>query len=65
MRYILAHENTHYRHGDNLWVVVRAACVCLHWYNPLVWLAACLSRQDGELACDERALEILGEEERI
>lgn len=65
LRYILAHENTHYRHGDNLWVVVRAACVCLHWYNPLVWLAACLSRQDGELACDERALEILGEEERI
>lgn len=65
LRYILAHENTHYRHGDNLWVLVRAVCVCLHWYNPLVWLAACLSRQDGELACDERALEILGEEERI
>lgn len=65
LRYILAHENTHYKHGDNLWVLVRAVCVCLHWFNPLVWLAACLSRQDGELACDERALEILGEEERI
>nr|WP_300860061.1 M56 family metallopeptidase [uncultured Acetatifactor sp.] len=65
LRYVLAHENTHYRHGDNLWVWVRAVCVCLHWYNPLVWLAACLSRQDGELACDERALEILGEDERI
>ena len=47
LRYILAHENTHYRHGDNLWVLVRAACVCFHWYNPLLWLAACLSRQDG------------------
>lgn len=63
--YVLCHENCHYRHRDNLWVLVRAACVCLHWYNPLVWLAACLSRQDGELACDERSLEILGEEERI
>lgn len=65
LRYVLCHENIHYRHHDNLWVVVRAACLCLHWYNPLVWVAAALSEQDGELACDERTLEILGQEERI
>ena len=65
LRYVLCHENIHYRHHDNLWVVVRAACLCLHWYNPLVWMAAALSEQDGELACDERTLEILGQEERI
>ena len=37
----------------------------LHWYNPLVWAAVYLSRQDGELACDEGAILRLGEEERI
>ncbi len=63
--YVLCHENVHYRHGDNWWVVVRAACLCLHWYNPLVWVAAALSEQDGELACDERTLELLGQDERI
>ncbi len=65
LRYVLCHENVHYSHRDNLWVVVRAACLCLHWYNPLVWIAAALSEQDGELACDERTLELLGQEERI
>lgn len=65
LRYVLCHENTHYRHRDNLWVLVRAICICLHWYNPLVWLAAALSEQDSELACDERAMELLGDGERI
>ena len=65
LRYVLYHENTHYRHRDNLWALVRVACVCLHWYNPLVWLAAELSRQDCELACDETTLKLLDEEERI
>lgn len=63
--YILFHENIHYRHRDNLWALVRVACVCLHWYNPLVWLAAELSGQDSELACDEATLKRLDEEERI
>ncbi|MBQ7872318.1 MAG: peptidase M56, partial [Oscillospiraceae bacterium] len=59
-RHVLAHELTHYRHGDLLWSVVRSACLCLHWYNPLVWWAASLSRRDCELACDEGALRKLG-----
>lgn len=65
LKYILCHENTHYRHKDNIWALVRVVCTCVHWYNPLVWLAAYLSRQDCELACDEETLEILGEKERI
>lgn len=64
-RHVLAHELTHYRHGDLLWSVVRSACLCLHWYNPLVWWAASLSRRDCELACDEGALRKLGEGERL
>lgn len=65
MRHVLTHEWMHYRHGDHLWTLVRAVCLCIYWFNPLVWWAASLSRRDGELACDEGALRRLGEEERI
>ena len=61
---VLRHEQTHYRHGDHIWSVVRMLCLCLHWYNPLVWAAVRLSRQDGELACDEGVLRQMGEENR-
>ena len=64
LRHSLAHELTHYRHGDHLWAALRGLCLALHWYNPLVWLAAALSRQDGELCCDEATVKRLGEGER-
>ena len=64
LRYALAHEQTHYRHGDNLWAVLRGVCLALHWYNPLVWWAAELSRRDAELACDEANIRRIGESER-
>lgn len=64
LRHVLAHEYTHYRHGDHIWSALRCAALALHWYNPLVWLAAALSRRDAELACDEGALRRIGEENR-
>ena len=39
-------------------------CLAVHWYNPLVWCAAILSRSDAELACDEATIRRLGESER-
>ncbi len=62
--HVLEHELTHYRHGDHIWSVLRSLCLVLHWYNPLVWLAAKVSRADAELACDEGALARLGESQR-
>lgn len=64
LRYAIAHEQTHYRHGDHIWSVLRGVCLALHWYNPLVWWAAELSRRDAELACDEATVHLLGEQER-
>lgn len=61
---VLRHELTHHRHGDHVWSAARCLCLALHWYNPLVWLAARASRQDGELACDEGVLQGLSQEER-
>lgn len=65
LRHVTAHELTHYRHGDPWWALVRCACLCLHWFNPLVWWAASLSRRDCELACDEGTLARLGEDQRL
>ena len=64
LRHILAHELTHRRQGDQFWALVRCLCLALYWFNPLVWLAAALSRRDCELSCDEGAIRLLGEGER-
>ena len=63
-RHCLAHEQTHYRHGDHIWPALRCVCLVLHWFDPFVWWAAALSRTDAELACDEDAVRCLGEAER-
>ena len=63
--HVLTHELTHYRHKDHWWADVRLLCLCIQWFNPLVWLAAYLSRQDCELACDASVIKRLGEDHRL
>ena len=64
LRYSIEHEATHRRHGDHVWSLLRGLCLALHWYNPLVWVAAVLSRNDAELACDEATIRRIGEDNR-
>lgn len=63
--YVISHENTHYKHKDHIWSALRMLCICIHWYNPLVYVAAWLSKQDAEIACDAGAVKSLSEEKRI
>lgn len=65
LEHILAHEYCHYRQLDSIWVTVRCILTIIYWFNPLVWAAAYISKQDSELACDEAAIRMLGEKERI
>lgn len=65
LRHVLTHEMCHKQHGDSFWSIVRSILLILYWMNPFVWAAAVLSKRDCELACDEAALLMLGEEERI
>ncbi|MCH5262404.1 MAG: DUF4825 domain-containing protein [Lachnospiraceae bacterium] len=65
LRHVLTHEMCHKKHGDSFWSIVRSILLIVYWMNPLVWVAAVLSKRDCELACDEEALLLLGEEERI
>ena len=61
-QYILLHERTHIRHGDPIIRLVSFLALCLHWFNPLVWLAFFLSGRDMEIACDEAVIHQLGNE---
>lgn len=58
--YILLHEQLHLRHGDPAVKLLFWAAVCLHWFNPLVWLGFLLCGRDMELRCDEAVLHQCG-----
>lgn len=65
LRHVLVHEETHARHLDPLWSLLRNVCLMVYWFHPLVWWAAAASKEDCELACDEGALRRLGADERV
>ena len=54
--HVLAHEREHIRRGDQVVKLLGFLLLCLHWFNPLVWLAYALLCRDIELACDERVI---------
>lgn len=60
-RFIIAHERQHIHRGDPLWKLLGYAALCVHWFNPLVWLAFFLGGKDMEMSCDEAVLNRLGE----
>lgn len=61
LRYILTHEYVHIRRFDVLFKWLLAAALCLHWFNPLVWMMYMLANRDIELSCDEAVVQSLGE----
>ena len=54
--YILAHERHHISRGDHLAKLIAFVAVCVHWFNPLVWLSFQLLVNDMEMSCDEAVL---------
>ena len=55
--FILDHERAHLQRLDHLWKPIGFAVLCLHWFNPLVWVAFHLFCKDIELACDELVIQ--------
>ncbi len=60
MHFALLHEWTHIRHFDAAAKLLAAAALCVHWFNPLVWLFFGLFSRDLELACDAAVLQNIG-----
>lgn len=61
---VLTHEYVHIRRGDLFWKMLLAAALCVHWFNPLVWVMYFQANRDLELACDECVVRILGLDSR-
>lgn len=59
-QYVIAHEKVHIARKDHLVKIISYAAVCIHWFNPLVWLAFVLMEADMEMSCDEAVLKKLG-----
>lgn len=58
--YILCHEETHIRRMDHLVKPLALLLLCVHWFNPVLWLAYFLMCRDMEMSCDESVMEKLG-----
>lgn len=54
--YIIQHEKHHIRRCDHMIKLLAFVAVCIHWFNPLVWLAFALSSKDMEMSCDEAVM---------
>lgn len=64
MEHVVAHEQAHIRRKDHWWKPLGFLLLTIHWFNPLMWLAYVLLCRDIELACDEKVIKGLGNEQR-
>lgn len=62
--YVLAHESIHIARKDYMIKLVAYVTACIHWFNPLVWLAFSLMENDMEMSCDEAVLKKMGMENK-
>ena len=60
LRYVLEHEYVHIRRLDMLTKLIMIAAVCIHWFNPLVWVMYILFNRDLELSCHETVVRRFG-----
>ncbi len=58
--YIIRHEQIHISRLDHLVKLAAFAALCLHWFNPLIWLAVRFMDEDMEKSCDEAVIRELG-----
>lgn len=64
LQYVLAHEFVHIRRLDTIMKLLLIAALCVHWFNPFVWMMYILASRDMELSCDEAVLHLFGEHEK-
>ena len=64
LSHVIAHEQAHIRRRDHWWKPLGFLLLTIHWFNPLMWLAYVLLCRDIELACDEKVIKELGNEQR-
>ena len=61
---IIAHEQVHIRRKDLLWKQIGYLIATFYWFNPIVWFGYILFINDIELACDEKVVRNMNDEDR-
>lgn len=64
LKYVLTHEYVHIRRFDGVYKLALIAALCVHWFDPMVWLMYFLANRDIELSCDEAVVRTLGYKSR-
>lgn len=64
-RYILMHEEYHIKRFDHVVKLFAFLALCIHWFNPLVWLAFVLAGKDMEMSCDEAVMRKMDTDIRV
>ncbi len=64
LQHVVAHEQAHILRKDHWWKPLGFLLLTVHWFNPLMWLAYVMLCRDIELACDEKVIAKLANEQR-
>lgn len=64
LEYVIAHENAHIRRKDHWWKPLGFLLLAVHWFNPLMWVGYIFLCRDIELACDEKVIKSMDNENR-
>ena len=61
---IIRHEKAHMHRGDHIAKLVMYGALCVHCFNPLVWLMFRLFERDMEMSCDEKVTADMTKEQK-
>lgn len=64
LKFVLTHEYVHIRRFDAVFKLVLIAALCVHWFNPMVWVMFIIANRDIEISCDEAVIRMLGDREK-
>lgn len=61
LKYVLTHEYIHIKRFDIITKALLIISLCIHWFNPFVWIMYVLFNRDIELSCDETVIRLFGD----
>lgn len=64
LMFVLMHEYVHICRFDAVFKFIATLVLCMHWFNPFVWVLYVLYNRDIELACDEKVVRHFGNHSR-
>ncbi len=64
IEYVIRHEKAHLERKDHVWKLLGFFLLAIHWFNPLLWIAYVLFCRDIEMACDEKVIRNMSDEEK-